>query len=31
MELGKEAVSVIAELVWKKMCVISQDLEHFAK
>ncbi|XP_023727199.1 centromere protein S-like isoform X2 [Cryptotermes secundus] len=31
MELDKDAVSVIAELVWRKMCVISQDLEHFAK
>lgn len=31
MELSKAAISLIAELVWKKMRVISQDLEHFAK
>jgi hypothetical protein len=31
MQLDKDAVSVIAELVWKKMYVMSQDLEHFAK
>jgi hypothetical protein len=31
MELNKAAVSLIAELVWKKMHVISHDLEHFAK
>lgn len=31
MELNKAAINLIAELIWKKMHVISQDLEHFAK
>ena len=31
MEVDKTAVSLVAELVWKKMEVISQDLELFAR
>jgi hypothetical protein len=31
LELTADAVSVIAELAWKKMRVIGQDLEHFAR
>jgi uncharacterized protein YpuA (DUF1002 family) len=31
MELTEDAISVIAELVWKKMRLIGQDLEHFAR
>lgn len=31
MDLTGDAVSVIAELAWKKMHVIGQDLEHFAR
>jgi len=31
MDLTADAISVIAELAWKKMHVIGQDLEHFAK
>nr|CAD7581330.1 unnamed protein product [Timema californicum] len=29
--LDKEALDLIAELVWKKLRSLSQDLEHFAK
>nr|CAD7413560.1 unnamed protein product [Timema cristinae] len=29
--LDKEALDLIAELVWKKLRTLSQDLEHFAK
>ncbi|KAJ9601598.1 hypothetical protein L9F63_000252 [Diploptera punctata] len=31
MELDELSTSLIAELIWKKMKVISQDLEQFAK
>lgn len=31
MELEKDVINLIGELIWKKMRVISQDLEHFAK
>ncbi|XP_021927436.1 uncharacterized protein LOC110833543 isoform X3 [Zootermopsis nevadensis] len=30
MELEKDVINLIGELIWKKMRVISQDLEHFA-